>query len=159
MHKFQCPKCSFAEFVASVFDGETLTCPECGHLSTPVETSVTRETHNVILTTTNHIEGCIVKQYLGIESVEFVIGTGVFSEFSSGVADFFGSRSTAFESKLQEAKNQAFETLRWIAFNKGANAVVGIDLDYAEFSGNRIALMLNGTLVKVAYKVDEGGNS
>jgi len=104
---------------------------------------------NVIVTTTPGIDGYRVKEYLGIESVEFVIGTGVFSEVSSSIADFFGARSSAFEQKLRVAKQHATESLKFLAAEKGANAVVAVDLDYTEFSGNRIALIINGTLVRI----------
>lgn len=104
----------------------------------------------VVLTTTHTIDGHRVKRYLGIESVEFVIGTGLFSEITTDFQDFFGRRSTAFESKLQKAKKTAFETLAMIAAERGANAILGIDVDYAEFTGNRIGLIVNGTLVEIA---------
>ncbi len=104
---------------------------------------------NVIVTTTPGVDGYRVMEYLGIESVEFVIGTGVFSEVSSSIADFFGARSSAFEKKLREAKQHSMEALKFLAVEKGANAVVAVDLDYTEFSGNRIALIINGTLVRI----------
>jgi uncharacterized protein YbjQ (UPF0145 family) len=104
----------------------------------------------VIVTTTPKVDGYYVAKYLGIESVEFVIGTGVFSEVSGSIADFFGARSSAFEKKLQVAKKHAMDALKFIAAEQGANAVVGVDLDYSEFSGNRIALIINGTLVKLS---------
>jgi uncharacterized protein YbjQ (UPF0145 family) len=104
---------------------------------------------SVVLTTTHNIDGHRVLKYLGIESVEFVIGTGVFSEITTEVEDFFGQRSSAFEKKLQAAKKAAFETLTMLAAEKGANAVVGIDVDYTEFSGNRVGLVVNGTLVEI----------
>ena len=106
-------------------------------------------TRNIVLTSTHSVDGYKITDYLGIESVEIVIGTGMFSEISSGIDDFFGSRSTAFEQKLARAKETAFKKLKLIAFEKGANAVVGIDLDYTEFSGNRIGLIVNGTLIKL----------
>lgn len=101
------------------------------------------------ITTTLNIDGYKVKRYVDIESVEIIIGTGIFSEFSGGIADFFGSRSTAFERKLQNAKKLAFKTLKYRAFEKGGNAIVGIDIDYTEFSGNRIGLIANGTIVEI----------
>jgi uncharacterized protein YbjQ (UPF0145 family) len=104
----------------------------------------------VILTTTPKVDGYYAARYLGIESVEFVIGTGVFSEVSSSIADFFGARSSAFERKLQEAKRHALYALSYLAAERGANAVIGVDMDYAEFSGNRVALIINGTLVQLA---------
>lgn len=104
---------------------------------------------NVVVTTTPSIDGYKVTDYLGIESVEFVIGTGVFSEIESSISDFFGARSSGFEKKRSDAKQHAMATLKFRAAEKGANAVVGIDLDYTEFSGNRIGLIINGTLVSV----------
>jgi uncharacterized protein YbjQ (UPF0145 family) len=104
---------------------------------------------SVKVTTTPTFDGYHVVEYLGIESVEFVIGTGMFSEVSSSLADFFGARSSAFEQKLQAAKRHAMDALKYIAAKRGANAVLAIDLDYTEFSGNRIALIINGTLVRI----------
>jgi uncharacterized protein YbjQ (UPF0145 family) len=103
---------------------------------------------NVLVTTTPTIEGHRIVSYLGIESVEIVIGTGFFSELSGDISDFFGARSKAFEEKLQEAKKAAFDLLKTRAEQKGANAVVGVDLDYTEFTGNRIGLIVNGTMVR-----------
>lgn len=111
---------------------------------------------SVVFTTTHSIDGHSVVKYLGIESVEFVIGTGFFSEITTDVEDFFGQRSSAFEKKLQAAKKAAFDTLAMIAAEKGANAVVGVDVDYTEFSGNRVGLVVNGTLVEVQRAAADG---
>lgn len=105
--------------------------------------------NNVILTTTNNVEGFSIQSYLGIESVEIVIGTGVISEFTSAITDIFGERATAFERKLADAKQAALHRLQTIAFQKGANAVVGVDIDYTEFASNRIGVVVNGTLVNL----------
>jgi len=104
----------------------------------------------IIVTTTPSVDGYHVRKYLGVESVEYVIGTGIFSELSSGIADFFGRRSSAFEQKLQTAKKNAMDGLKMIAAEQGANAIIGLDLDYSEFSGNRVVLIINGTLVRLA---------
>ena len=101
------------------------------------------------MTTTPSIDGHLVHRYIDIESVEIVAGTGMFSEFGGDIADFFGARSTAFEQKLQRAKKTALDKLKYKAFELGGNAVIGIDLDYTEFSGNRIGLIANGTIVEV----------
>lgn len=110
---------------------------------------VKEELENIIITTTVNIEGYKVEKYLGIESVEIVIGTGPITELISDFNDFFGQRSTKFEKKLQAAKEMAFTRLKQKALNKSANAIIGIDLDYIEFTGNRIGLIVNGTLVKI----------
>ena len=104
---------------------------------------------DVIVTTTNTIEGYTIQQYLGIESVEIVIGTGVISEFTSAITDIFGERATAFERKLSDAKKAALLRLQTIALQRGANAVVGVDIDYTEFQANRIGVVINGTLVSI----------
>jgi uncharacterized protein YbjQ (UPF0145 family) len=108
----------------------------------------------IIVTTTHSIDGYRVFKYLGIESVEVVIGTGPWSEFSGDLADFLGRRSKGFEAKLQEAKDAAFQLLKLKAAEKGAHAVIGIDMDYTEFSSNRIGVIVNGTLVQLTQLKD-----
>jgi uncharacterized protein YbjQ (UPF0145 family) len=103
----------------------------------------------VQITTTNSLEGYKIVEYLGFESVEIVIGTGWFSEFTGEISDRFGLRSTEFEKKLKQAKEVSEFLLKKKAYEKGANAIVGVDLDYTEFSGNRVGLIMNGTLVKI----------
>jgi uncharacterized protein YbjQ (UPF0145 family) len=120
---------------------------------------IKQATKSVIVTTTPKVDGYYVVKYIGIESVEFVIGTGAFSEISSSIADFFGARSSAFEQKLQAAKRHAMGALKYLAAEQGANAVVGVDLDYTEFTGNRIALIINGTLVQLAPLPSKRPNS
>jgi uncharacterized protein YbjQ (UPF0145 family) len=107
---------------------------------------------SVVVSTTPSLEGWHVQKYLGIVSVEFVIGTGPISEFVSELQDFFGARSSLFEQKLQLAKQAAFERLKYRAAEKGGNAVVSVDIDYIDFSGNRIGLILNGTVVSVVQE-------
>lgn len=127
-------------------------CPACVEASPEKAASVKQmmqQSKSVKVTTTPTFDGFHVVEYLGIESVEFVIGTGMFSEVSSSLADFLGVRSSAFEQKLQTAKRHAMDALKYIAAERGANAVLAIDLDYTEFSGNRIALIINGTLVRI----------
>lgn len=110
---------------------------------------VDEATSKIQMTTTVGIDGYKVKRYIDIESVEIVIGTGIFSEFGGEISDFFGARSTAFERKLQKAKQTAFQKLKFKAFEKGGNAVIGVDIDYTEFSGNRVGLIVNGTIVAI----------
>ena len=164
-----CSRCGAKKGIMGAFTADlasdVYTCPDC----TPIVAAENRQQESekrqqeearltqlrylaakVLVTTTNGIDGFVVTKYLGIESVEFVIGTGVFSEITTDFQDFFGKRSTAFESKLQAAKKAAFEAFTMLAAEKGANAIIGVDIDYTEFSGNRIGLVLNGTLVRIA---------
>jgi uncharacterized protein YbjQ (UPF0145 family) len=104
---------------------------------------------SIQVTTTNHFDGYCVKKYINIESVEIVVGTGIFSEVGGGISDFFGMRSTAFEQKLATAKKTAFQKLKFNALLMDGNAIIGVDIDYTEFSGNRIGLVVNGTVVEI----------
>jgi uncharacterized protein YbjQ (UPF0145 family) len=119
-------------------------CPQCAR------DYVYAAIAGIQMTTTSSLDGFHVLRYIDIESVEIVAGTGMFSEFDGDVADFFGARSSAFEQKLQRAKRTALDKLRYRAFEVGGNAVIGVDLDYTEFSRNRIGLIANGTIVEVA---------
>lgn len=161
----ECTRCgaklSFTALLAPEFKYDPPLCRKCARQVNAEERAEEREAENrkielllatskrVVVTTTPNIDGYRVKKYLGIESVEFVIGTGIFSEVSSSISDFFGTRSSAFETKLREAKQHAMDALKFLAAERGANAIVAVDLDYTEFSGNRIALIINGTLVAV----------
>lgn len=107
-------------------------------------------------TTTHTIEDHKIVRYIDIESVEVVIGTGPFSEFTGAFQDFLGERSTAFEQKLQHAKLVAMQKLKFAALRKGGNALVGVDIDYTEFSGNRIGVVASGTIVLVERTGSQG---
>jgi uncharacterized protein YbjQ (UPF0145 family) len=104
---------------------------------------------DIKVTTTATLDGYRIKRYIDVESAEIVLGTGAFSEFTGDISDFFGTRSTAFETKLHKARKTAMDKLRYIAFERGGNAIIGIDLDFTEFSNNRIGLIANGTVVEV----------
>jgi len=84
----------------------------------------------MILTTTPTLEGQPIKQYLGIVTGETIIGANAIKDFMAGLTDFFGGRSTTYEKVLIEAKESALAELQQRAAQKGANAIVGIDLDY-----------------------------
>lgn len=110
---------------------------------------VKRSIADIKVTTTATLDGHRIKRYIEVESAEVVLGSGPFSEFAGDVSDFFGSRSTAFEKKLAQARKTAMNKLRYVAFELGGNAIVGIDLDFTEFSNNRVGIIANGTVVEV----------
>ena len=153
----ECTRCGKSSGLMSIFTTDlgatSYTCDDCQQLiareDRDREVRLRELAKSVLVTTTHSIDGWKVEKYLGIESVECVIGTGMFSEISSGVSDFLGMRSTAFEKKLQTAKASTFEAIKMLAAQVGGNAIVGIDMDYTEFSGNRIGLIVNGTVVQV----------
>jgi uncharacterized protein YbjQ (UPF0145 family) len=136
-------KNTFMEPVSlSEIKGKTY-CSKCG------TKLIKEETKKIIATTTNNVEGYRVVEYIDVESVEVVIGTGVISEFSSSLADLLGERATAFERKLNSAKIFAMRKLKMLAFELDANAVIGIDMDYVDFTSNRIGVVANGTIVRI----------
>lgn len=105
----------------------------------------------MLMTTTPSVEGKQIVRYLGVVTGETIIGANVFRDFLAGVRDFFGGRSGSYEVVLREAKDTALEEMARQAEALGANAVVGIDLDYETVGGSGSMLMVtcSGTAVRV----------
>ncbi len=105
----------------------------------------------MILTTTNTIEGKSVTNYLGIVTSEVIIGANFMKDFLGGLRDFFGGRSGTYESVLKEAKENALAELRQNAQSMGADAILGIDLDYETIGsgGSMLMVTASGTAVKL----------
>lgn len=104
----------------------------------------------MIMTTTNHLEGKEVKTYLGIVTGEAILGANIFRDFFAGIRDIVGGRSGAYEKELQSARQIAFEEMERKASSVGANAIMGIDIDYETIGANGSMLMVSvcGTAVK-----------
>ena len=102
------------------------------------------------MTTTPTVEGRRIVTYYGVVTGETIIGANVMRDFLAGIRDFFGGRSGAYEEVLREAKNTALEEMSREAQRLGANAVVGIDLDYETVGGSGSMLMVtcSGTAVR-----------
>ena len=105
----------------------------------------------MLMTTTPSVAGKRIVRYLGVVTGETIIGANVFRDFLAGVRDFFGGRSGSYEAVLREAKDTALEEMARQAEALGANAVVGIDLDYETVGGSGSMLMVtcSGTAVRV----------
>ena len=105
----------------------------------------------MITTTTNTIEGRRIRQYLGLVTGEAIMGANVISDFMASITDFVGGRSGTYESKFAEARETALQELEEEAQRQGANAVVGIDIDYEVLGANNGMLMVTatGTAVKI----------
>ncbi len=105
----------------------------------------------MLLTTTSMIEGGKITRYYGIVSGETIIGANVFRDFLAGIRDFFGGRSGAYEQVLREAKETALREMQDQAAALGANAVIGVDLDYETVGDGGSMLMVTaaGTAVKI----------
>ncbi len=105
----------------------------------------------MLLSTTPTIEGHPIQQYYGVVSGEVIIGANFFKDFTASLHDFFGGRSTAYEDTLIEAKEAAMKEMSERAARMGANAIVGIDLDYETVgqSGSMLMVSCSGTAVKI----------
>ena len=105
----------------------------------------------MLLSTTPTIEGRPIQQYFGIVSGEVIIGANFFKDFTASLHDIFGGRATIYENTLCEAKEKALNEMRQRAENMGANAIVGIDLDYETIgqSGSMLMVSCSGTAVRI----------
>lgn len=99
----------------------------------------------MIVTTTNTVEGYRVTSYLGIVTGETILGANVFKDFMAGLSDVFGGRSKAYETSLHEARNIALSEMMERATALGANAIIGVDLDYETVGQNSSMLMVNAS--------------
>ncbi|UCS92455.1 heavy metal-binding domain-containing protein [Echinicola marina] len=101
----------------------------------------------MITTTTPHIEGHEIKKYCGIVSGETIIGANIFRDFFAGITDIVGGRSGAYEKVLKEAKTTSLREMEMQAMAYGANAVVGVDLDYETIRDGMLMVTASGTAV------------
>lgn len=99
----------------------------------------------MLITTTPIIEGRKITRYYGIVSGETIIGANVFRDLLAGIRDFVGGRSGAYEEVLRKAKDTAIKEMEEQAFRLGANAVIGVDLDYETVGGSGSMLMVTAT--------------
>lgn len=105
----------------------------------------------MLLSTTPTIEGSPIREYKGVVTGETIIGANVFRDFMAGLRDFFGGRSGTYEKVLAEAKDTSLSEMAERARQLGANAVVGIDLDYETIGQGNSMLMVtcSGTAVVI----------
>lgn len=103
----------------------------------------------MIVTTTSTLEGYRIKKYLGVVTGEAIVGVNAFKDMFASITDVVGGRSGTYERELSRARELAFREMEEIAIQRGANAIVGVDLDY-EVLGEKNGMMMvsvNGTAV------------
>ena len=104
----------------------------------------------MILSTTTVIEGRQVTQYLGVVTGEAILGANIVKDLFAGIRDIIGGRSGAYEQELRNAREIAFTELSAAAQQLGADAVIGIDLDYETVGqGSMLMVAVSGTAVKL----------
>lgn len=104
---------------------------------------------SIIVTTTPSIEGRRISRYAGIVTGEAILGANVFKDIFAGIRDIVGGRSATYERELRRARDLALAELTEAAVERGANAVVGVDIDYETVGGSGSMLMVSvsGTAV------------
>ena len=108
----------------------------------------------MLMTTTTTVEGRRVEEYLRIVQGEAILGTNIFRDFFAGIRDIVGGRSGAYESELRKARDIALREMQEQAEGMGANAVIGVDLDYETIqmgsnAGNMLMVSASGTAVRL----------
>lgn len=99
----------------------------------------------MIVTTTNGVDGKSVQRYCGIVSGEVIVGANLFRDLFAGIRDIVGGRAGAYEEVLGNAREQALGEMRMRAAQLGANAVIGVDIDYEVVGSGGSMLMVSAT--------------
>ncbi len=105
---------------------------------------------HMILSTTHELQGQTISEYLGIVVGESIIGTGIFRDIGASLTDIIGSRSYAYEAKMQQARDMALQEMVYKAQALLGNAVVGVDIDYEVVGDNMMMVSASGTAVRIA---------
>ena len=117
---------------------------------------------NVLTSTTNSIEGASIEKYIELVSVNVVVGTNIFSDFGASFTDFFGGLSDTYQNKLEKIYKIGVDKLKLKANRIGANAILGIKIDFDEISGkgkSMFMISVIGTAVKINYKSNKQDQS
>ncbi|MCX2726805.1 heavy metal-binding domain-containing protein [Thermomicrobium sp. 4228-Ro] len=109
-------------------------------------------TTDLLITTTPVVEGRPVKQYLGVVTGEAILGANIFRDLFASIRDIVGGRSGAYEKELRKAREIAFQEMAEAARQLGANAVIGVDIDYETIDmggSNMLMVTVSGTAVRL----------
>ncbi|EXX90465.1 hypothetical protein BG53_12350 [Paenibacillus darwinianus] len=103
----------------------------------------------MMITTTPTLEGRPIQDYVGIVNGEAIMGANIVRDFFASITDVVGGRSGSYESKLKEARDIAIGEMIDQARHMGANAIVGIDIDYEVVREGMLMVAVSGTAVRV----------
>lgn len=105
----------------------------------------------MIVTTTANVDGREVEEYLGIVFGEVITGINVLRDIGAGLRNFFGGRSEGYEQELLSARQQALQEMEQRATERGADAILGVDMDYEVLGADGSMLMVtaSGTAVRL----------
>ncbi len=102
----------------------------------------------MILSTTSTLQGKEIEAYLGVVTGECIMGANVFRDFFAGIRDIVGGRSGSYEEVISRAKDEAMKEMCENAKAMGANAVIGIDIDYETIGGSMLMVAVSGSAVR-----------
>ncbi len=107
----------------------------------------------MLIVTTPTVEGYTIKEYHGLVSGDAILGANIFKDFFAGIRDIVGGRSAAYEQELRKAKDLALQEMEAEATSLGANAILGVDLDYETIQvgqgGGMLMVSATGTAVSL----------
>ena len=105
----------------------------------------------MIQTTTPSVDGRTITEYLGVVTGEAILGANIVRDLFAGIRDIVGGRSAAYEAELRKAKDIAVQEMQQQAAALGANAVIGVDLDYETIGqgGSMLMVSASGTAVVI----------
>lgn len=103
----------------------------------------------MLITTTTSLEGKPVSQYLGLVTGEAIIGANIFKDLFAGIRDIVGGRSAAYERELAKARTIATEEMEAQATDLGADAIIGVDIDYETVGAGMLMVTISGTAVRL----------
>lgn len=105
----------------------------------------------MIITTTSALDGKPIQDYLGVVTGEVIVGANIFKDLFASIRDIVGGRSGSYESTLREARQTALQEMMNEARGLGANAVIGVDLDYETVGQGGSMLMVTATGTAVRF--------
>lgn len=103
----------------------------------------------MIISTTHALEGKPVREYLAVVTGEAILGANVFRDIGATIRDVVGGRSAGYERELRKARENALREMTEEAEKLGANAVIGVDIDYETLRGSMLMVTASGTAVRV----------
>lgn len=103
----------------------------------------------MLITTTAIVEGRPATRYLGIVTGDAIVGVHLGKDIAAGFRNIFGGRSAAYENELREAKATALSEMEEHARSLGANAIIGVDLDYETVGNGMLMVAASGTAVQL----------
>lgn len=148
---WKCEKCGYV----NPFDNREY-CAKCGIEKTPPPEVIERinRIKNILITTTQNIEGYRIRKYYLVVNAVVVLGTGLLPELNAGLADLTGSRATGYQKKIDYATQLVFQELceKGINLSNEVNALIGLKLDFTV--GEKNMMILYGTATPVTIDSD-----